>query len=305
MMTPTPPMLTTAMVLAAGFGTRLRPLTQLLPKPLIPLGDRSVLAHIVERLASAGVARVVVNRHHLRDRFIDPCVCTLPLPIALSDEDTILGTAGGVRQAAPWLGSGDVLVVNGDILADVDYAHLLAVHRHADAAATLAVQGGLPRGEGSVGLAADGTVVRLRDGRYGQEVAGGWFVGVQIIGERVRRQLPLKGCLVGDVYMPMCARGERVLAAPVVGAFRDIGTPAAYLDACMQWLEGRPHHCADDAQVEALVTLDKVVVGAGAQVLGSGALRRVVVWPGATATAPLRDAIVLPGRPPVLLPRCP
>ncbi len=89
-----------AMVLAAGFGTRLRPLTEVFPKPLVPLGDRSVLAHIVDRLAAAGAPRVVVNRHHLRQRFDDAAMSRLALPLSLSAEDDILGTAGGVRHAA-------------------------------------------------------------------------------------------------------------------------------------------------------------------------------------------------------------
>lgn len=282
------------MVLAAGFGTRLRPLTEVFPKPLVPLGDRSVLAHIVERLAAAGIERVVVNCHHLRARFDALEVQPLALPIALSDEATILGTAGGVRHAAELLGEGDVLVVNGDILAEVDYARLLHAHRVSGALATLAVQGGLPAGEGSVGLAADGAVVRLRDGRYGDEHEGGWFVGVQLIAPAARRQLPPQGCLVGDLYMPLCARGERLLALNVVRSFCDIGTPQAYLEANMQWLGDRPHYCAPDVQLDVAVQLDRVVIGAGAQVCGRGVLRRVVVWPNAKAEAPLSDALVLP-----------
>src|SRR2546426_402753 len=106
------------MILAAGLGTRLRPLTDELPKPLVPVGDRPAVAHIADSLTRAGIRDAVINTHHLAEAFSPDRLAALPLRLRVIHEPTILGTGGGVANAAPWLGAGDVILWNGDILAD-------------------------------------------------------------------------------------------------------------------------------------------------------------------------------------------
>src|SRR5688572_7988597 len=100
-----------AMVLCAGLGTRLRPLTDEIAKPLVPIGDRPAVAHVAERLSS--FPSRVINVHHRPD---DLERWASARGIAVSREIDLLGTAGGLEHAAPLLGEGDVLVWNGDIL---------------------------------------------------------------------------------------------------------------------------------------------------------------------------------------------
>lgn len=291
--------MTAAMVLAAGLGTRLRPLTDELPKPLMPVGDRTALAHVVEALARAGVERVVVNTHHLADRFA-AAITALPVEAHVVHEPAILGTAGGIANAASLLGEGDVVVWNGDILApELDVAALVATHRAAGAAATWVVAPrargeGVGGGVGTVGLGADGRVVRLRGRVFGEEVAAGDFLGVSLVGEGLRRALPASGCLVADVALPLLARGGRIATHRHEAGWEDIGTPAALLEANVRWLEraGKRFHRGDGATVAPGVALERSVVAAGGKVEGEGALERVVVLPGGRAVAPLRDAIV-------------
>src|SRR5688572_24464404 len=95
----------TAMVLCAGLGTRLRPLTDELPKPLVPVGDRSLLAHIARVLAGAGFERLVINTHHLPELF-PAAIRELSIEAHLIHEPVILGTAGGVAGARRFLGRG-------------------------------------------------------------------------------------------------------------------------------------------------------------------------------------------------------
>src|SRR5258706_15827748 len=102
------------MILCAGLGSRLRPLSDWRAKPLVPVGDRPAVAHVLDRVRAAGAPRVVVNAHHRAD----DVRAFLPRDIALSHEADLLGTAGGVAHAASLLGDGDVVVWNGDILAD-------------------------------------------------------------------------------------------------------------------------------------------------------------------------------------------
>src|SRR3954454_11538931 len=106
-----------AMILCAGLGTRLRPLTDELAKPMVPVGDAPALAHVALRVRLAAPARIVVNVHHRPD---DVRTWAEREGIVVSQEAELLGTAGGVARAAELLGDGDVLVWNGDILSELD-----------------------------------------------------------------------------------------------------------------------------------------------------------------------------------------
>src|SRR5215475_3749531 len=99
-----------AMILAAGLGTRLRPLTDELPKPLVPVGDRPAVAHVAARLAAAGVCEAVLNTHHLASAFTPERLAGLPIAVHPIHEPEILGTAGAVANAAALLGEGPVVV---------------------------------------------------------------------------------------------------------------------------------------------------------------------------------------------------
>jgi len=115
-----------AMILAAGRGTRLLPLTAAVPKPLIEVNGKTLIAHQLERLADAGIERVVVNLHHLgnmlRRHLGDGSA--FGLEIHYSEEPALLETAGGIVQALPLLGDAPFLLVNGDVFSDFDLSRL-------------------------------------------------------------------------------------------------------------------------------------------------------------------------------------
>jgi mannose-1-phosphate guanylyltransferase len=280
-----------AMVLAAGLGTRLRPLTDAIAKALAPVGDRPMLAHILERLRAAGVDRTAVNAHYKADQVRAFLRCEPGS--SLSYEPELLGTAGGVAQAGPMLGDGDVLVYNADILADIDLAALVAAHGSGSPEATLVVRL-RAAGSGNVGLDDTGRIVRLRDQRSAPEALGADFLGVHVLGDRLRRSLPRSGCLVGDVYIPALLRGATLRGWAHASPTYDIGTLEGYLEANLAWLapSGAAFWCGPGAEAAPTVTLDRVVLGEEAKAIGDGRLERSVVWPGAVAAAPLSDAIV-------------
>jgi mannose-1-phosphate guanylyltransferase len=124
------------MVLAAGLGTRLRPLTYEINKPMVPVLDRPVMAHIVDLLDRHGFEEVVANLHHfpqtIRDYFGER--------LTYHDEQELLGTAGGVRGCADFFGDEAFLVISGDALTDIDLRAFAARHREAGGVATLAVK---------------------------------------------------------------------------------------------------------------------------------------------------------------------
>lgn len=279
-----------AMVLGAGLGTRLRPLTFELPKPLVPIGDRPLLGHIARRLARAGFDELVVNTHHLPTAFssLDQ---TLGVRLHRVHEPVIRGTAGGVAGARALLGAPPIVLWNGDILVDPPLAEMLALA--AGGGLVLAIQP-RPAGQGTVGVDGAGSVVRLRGEGFGEEVRGGDYVGVAALGARCLATLPEVGCLVGDWALPELRSGGAVHTVEVQGGFDDAGDPAAYLRLNLTWLRATaaPAFLGEGAVVGAGVELDEAVIGAGARVEGRGVVRRVVAWPGSVVRAPLSDAIV-------------
>jgi len=284
--------MTTAMVLCAGYGTRLRPLTDELAKPLMPVGDRPVLGHVIEMLAGAGVGRVVVNTHH-RALDFDRQVEALSPNVQVVHEPRILGTAGGVSNAASALAAGDVIVWNGDILAPgLDVAAVIE-SRPLSGAEAIWVVAPLPSGSGAVGLNVEGDLVRLRGERFGQEASGGDFVGIQVMSAELRAKLPHEGCLVTDVALPLLRRGGRIGSFSFRGDWDDVGTPEALLRANFRWLDrrGLAAWCAADARLEGDVRLERSLVGAGSVIRGDGVVRESVVFPGAELRAPNERAI--------------
>jgi mannose-1-phosphate guanylyltransferase len=281
------------MVLCAGLGTRLRPLTEELPKPALPVGDRPILAHIARSLKVAGLSRIVINTHHLPDAFLR-ILESLEIEAQVVHEPEILGTAGGVAGARHAFGPAPILVWNGDILAEPPIAELFAA---AGDGLALAVTS-RPAGEGTVGLGADRRVVRLRGEIFGEEASGGDYIGVAALGERCLAELPERGCLIGDVALPMLRSGAAIPTVEHAGDFVDIGDLGAYLEANRRfiaqsaWGEG---WVAEDAEVDRGVRVVGSVVGSRARVTGEGKLESVVVWPGAEAHAPLSNAIVTTG----------
>jgi mannose-1-phosphate guanylyltransferase len=293
-----------ALVLCAGYGTRLRPLTDERPKALLPVGDRSVLATICERLAAFGLKRAVVNTHHLEAEFRND-ISGLGVEIEVSPEPEILGTAGGIAHARRHFGPGPVLVWNGDILCSPSpqtRASMVSKASVPTSVAEAAVGACLlyerrPAGEGNVGIGPGSQgLVRLRGECFGDEICGGDYVGISVLSPESVAQMPSPGCLVGDHLLPWLRNGGRLAAESLAGGWAETGGLKSYLRANMAWLEARAisEWRGEGAAVGSGVRLQNSIVGAGARVRGTGTLDNCVVWPGAQATAPLSGAIVTP-----------
>lgn len=289
------------MVLAAGLGTRLRPLTDECPKPLVPIGDRPAIAHVLDQVRvreSSRVLPVIVNSHHFAQALAR--ALSHEPDVRVSHEPELLGTAGGLAHAAAQglLGDGDVLVWNADVLARLDASALVAAHETSGADATLVVRplAADRTGAGNVGLDHEGRIVRLRRESFAPgEVRGGEFLGIHVVGEALRAQLPRAGCLVGDVYLPRGHAGANLRSFVTDIEFVDVGTIAAYVDANVGWLREKGIDSFVRTAVPAEVRVGRdVILPRDVSVTGTGLLERVVVWPGATVRAPLRDAVVTP-----------
>ena len=285
----------TVFFLAAGFGTRLRPLTDRVPKALVPVGNVPQLFRLAARYPEA---RLVVNAHHLADDLeaaVRAWEAETGLRLHVSREAGVLGTAGGIRAARSTFAPGPVMVHNADI--EVPAATTLGLALEDGALSTLLVSADAPPNAGNVGLDADRRVVRLRDVRTGAvETASCNYLGVALLAPALVEALPEVGCLVGDGWIPALLAGgimhvSSADSSRVAGAgFFDLGTPRSYLDANLAWLhhEGLRIRAEPGARLHAGCT--EVVAGSGAVL--EAPCERVVAWPGGRSDRPLRDAIV-------------
>jgi NDP-sugar pyrophosphorylase family protein len=131
-----------AFIFAAGLGTRLKPLTDTMPKALVPVGGKPLLAHVIEKLKAAGSKKIVINIHHFGEMIIDYVKSqnNFGIEILFSDErQMLLETGGAIKHAVDLLGDEPFLIHNVDILSNVDLEALIAAHSKADSAATLLV----------------------------------------------------------------------------------------------------------------------------------------------------------------------
>ncbi len=297
-----------AMVLCAGLGTRLRPLTDERPKPLVPVGARPLAAFALDALARHGVRHVVANAHHLAEQVepaLRPYADARGMSLTVLREETILGTGGGIRNALPHLGGGDFVVFNGDVLSAPDLTRAVAHHRATGARMTMVLRED-PRAEraGVIELTADGRVVRmLNEGpAWSAPTTRCLFSGVYVLSSAVGPDLPDEGCVVRHTLRRLLARGERVSGVIDDGPWYDLGTPQAYLDANLALLRGEislPGWSAPTGAVlvgrnvdASNVTLADSVLGDDARVTGRGAVRACVVWDGATVEAPSERVIL-------------
>ena len=234
------------MVLAAGLGTRLRPLTEERPKPLLPLLDGPLLRFPLLLLRHAGIHEVTINLHHLGDqiRALIGHGSNLGLSVHYSEEmPRLLGTGGGIKRARTRLEGGTFVVLNGDTLVDVDLPAVITEHARSGAVATmLLAEARAGRDFGVVRVDADSDV-RDISGRMGWKERGraGHFCGIHVIEPRIFDFMPEEEvfCINADVYPKLIAAGERVHGCFLARAFHDIGTPARYLETAEALLDGR------------------------------------------------------------------
>ena len=285
-----------AIVLVGGEGTRLRPLTEAVPKPALTLVDRPFLAYMVEWLAGHGVEEVVLACGFLPD----------VLREALGEEDhggvrlryvaepRPLGTAGAIRFAADELGDGlgeRFLALNGDVLTDLDLTALLAAHERRGARATLGLH---PVDDaaayGLVRSGEDGAVLAFLE-KTGAHEPGEVNAGMYVLEREVLELIPAgeEVSIERDVFPRLV--GDGLAGLPLDGYWMDIGTPERYLQASWDILEGAVETQVAPSAPGMLVDPTAVVA------TGAGIGPRAVIGPGCRIEdgAAVRDSVLLRG----------
>jgi mannose-1-phosphate guanylyltransferase len=300
-----------AMLVTAGFGTRLAPLTDILPKPAVPVGNRPVAFYGLDHLARAGIREVVLNTHHLAAELERELRAVAPSTLQLSfvHEPEILGTGGGVKNAWQPRADETFVVMNGKLLFAPDLSAAAAVHEAHDAFATMIVKW-VPDDDPTGVVQVDANMrVRTLPGCSAtatEPLRRCMYTGVSLLSAAAHRELPDDGCLIRQGYARWIERGARVLAYADVAEFRDVGmSHAHYLEANMalatgryRWPDVEPVQpvglCDASARVDAAASVRDSVIGARAQIAAGAQLERCVVWPDAQVSGTHRDAVLLP-----------
>jgi mannose-1-phosphate guanylyltransferase len=286
-----------AIVLVGGEGTRLRPLTDEVPKPALTLVDRPFLAYMVEWLGAHGVTEAVLACGFLPDQLQEALGAGEHEGVKLTyvTEPERRGTAGAIRFAAEALGDrldDRFLALNGDVLTDLDLTALVRAHEEREAAATIGLYGVEDSSAfGLVECDTAGVVLDFRE-KTGEAVPGAVNAGAYVLEREVLDLIPEgQECSIEREVFPRLV-GDGLCALPLSGYWMDIGVPERYLQATWDILEGR---------VETAVrpTAPGLFVGAGCTVAGSARIGpRAVVSRGCT----VGDEATIAGS--VLLERC-
>lgn len=228
-----------AMILAAGLGTRLRPLTETMPKPLLPVAGTPLIVWNLLLLRRYGVTEVLINLHHLGP-MIEQALgdgARYGLNLTYSREPVILGTGGGIKQAEPFFEGRPFLVLNGDTLSELDLGALMQAHREGDALATMVLRED-PEAErwGPVEVDQARQVLSINGRGRGRTGNGPtrmlMFAGVHVMHPRLLREVPVgRESSIIEAYVRAIAGGERILGYRMAGYWSDVGTPERYAQA--------------------------------------------------------------------------
>ncbi len=321
------------MILAAGGGTRLHPLTFATPKPMVPVLNRPVMEHIIALLRRHGITEVIANLHHGGDH-ISSCFgdgARFRVALDYSREKTLLGTAGGVRNVAGFFRGGTFFVIGGDDLAHFDLRAMLEFHRARGALATIAVLQ-VPAAR----VSQFGIVVADRRGRIQsfqekpapeEALSRLANTGVYLFDREVLDYIPPRRFFDfgNDVFPLLLERGAPFYAWRARGYWKDIGSPREYLEANLDalggkagigaagrqiapavWREGKarlkgaiievPALLGDGCRLAAGCEVRASVIGAQARIPAGARLDGCVVWAGVEVMpVQARHAVFAPG----------
>ena len=286
---------------AAGLGERLRPITNHLPKPLLPILGRPLIDIILGRITAVCSGKIGVNLHY-KPEMIRDWIGRSPYRdrVTFFSEDPILGTGGALKNAEAFLAGGPFLVHNADILLDVDFTRLVETHLDSGNIATLATHR-LPKLSNVILDEADLVIDVENPGdsrpdpeRIARKVA---YTGVAVYSPEILRFLPPGVSHATVAWIAASKAGRRVQALDFTGApWSDIGTPASYATSVLDALRenGETVYLSPEARCGKIGMDGYVVLEGGSEVLDKVRLRNCIVLPGASVSGRRDNRIIGP-----------
>jgi mannose-1-phosphate guanylyltransferase len=268
-----------AMILAAGLGTRLRPLTLNRPKALMPVANRPMIDHVIDYLKRFGVEQIIVNAHHHHEQIVKHLDGGKPfgVPVEVRVELEILGTGGGIQNTAGFWEDAPFVVVNGDILTNIDLGAAYRNHLSQGNLVTLVLHDRAPFNQ--VLVDREMNVLDIAPAPHPGRLA---FTGIHIISPALLDFLP-KGrpSSIIDCYQRLIAEGRHAVRAYVSKGhdWRDIGTFESYREANREALGEQTILVGPGSRIDPSANLEEwVVIGKGCELAASVRVRRSVLW---------------------------
>lgn len=285
-----------ALLLAGGFGTRLRPLTLTRPKHLLPIANRPHIEHVFDLLMAHGIDEIVLTTSYLAEAFdaTKRSVAARGLGLQVTHEEVALGTAGALKNAEAEVGEDTFMVFNGDVLTDVDLDLVLEFHRSNRAEATILLTPvDDPSAFGVVPTDERGRVLGFIEKPPRDEAPTNQInAGVYVLEPSILERIPAgeEWSVERSLFPELVADGGRVFALSTDAYWMDVGTPDKYLQANMDAISGRfsPREgraIAADAQVAEDARVVSSCIGAGARVETGAVVEGSVLLPGVTVAA--------------------
>lgn len=234
-----------AVIMAGGFGTRLRPVSGSIPKPMVPLLGKPMMEHIVELLKKHGItqicAAVKYRAEDIREYFGDGS--DFGVEMCYSEENEPLGTAGSVKNCMDLLGNEDFLVISGDAACDFDLGAFIRAHEENSPAASIALyRSSQPTSFGLAVTDSEGIIrTFIEKPAWPRVVTDLVNTGIYILTRRAMELVPdAKAYDFGKELFPeLLRRGEKILGVPMDGYWCDVGTPLSYYRCSVDAIEGR------------------------------------------------------------------
>lgn len=276
-----------AFILGAGLGTRLRPMTDILPKPLVPFFHRPLVAWTIDACRKAGIHRFAINTHHLPQAWKEfAAMCeNAELDLSLFHEPLLLETGGGLKNIRSWVGDQPLLVHNGDVFSTLPIGKLITAHERGGMPVTLALRSqGVQRQ-----IAVDESGTRVIDLRHALGVAPGThvFTGIYCLDPCFLDLLPENEVIsVIPAFLELAREGRLGAIILDEGDWHDLGDRDAYLDAHSHLALALPVH--PKAKVAEGAIIERSVVGPQCVVDSGAVVRDSVLWPGSQVVSGTR-----------------
>ena len=267
-----------AMILAAGLGTRLMPLTLKTPKPLVPIGNRPIIDRLIQYLKGQNIREIIVSAHHHHQLVVEHLDGGRPfgINIEVRVEHEILGTGGGIRNTEDFWDSDAFIVINGDILTDVDLIKAFEEHRRNGNLVTLVLHNYKPFNQ--ILIDNHMNIIDIASDNHSGRLA---FTGIHILEPEVLNYIPHgEFSNIIDCYRDLIRSGKPVRAFMPRGHYwRDIGTISTYVLANKESLHGDSFLLAPDCRIHDSSGLKEwAIIGENALVEEKAEIKRSILW---------------------------
>ncbi len=268
-----------AMILAAGLGTRLRPLSLRRPKALMPVGNQPVINRVIDYLKTQNVSQIVVNAHHMHGKIVDYLDKGRPFGIQIDVrvEPRILGTGGGIKNTQDFWDEEPFVVINGDVLTDIELAPAINAHKRSSALATLILHDCEPFNQ--VMMDEHNYITDIAPKRVKGRLA---FTGIHIL-DPVMLDYISSGVFsnIIDCYLDLIRSGLGVMGYVADGHYwRDMGTLDNYILANKEAVKGQSLISEDCSIHPSVHVSDWAVIGQGAVLEREVEIKRSILWEG-------------------------